>query len=262
MISPTHLDTPATQRLPEPARITMAAPARWLADAWKDLWSVPGPCLLYGLGLTLVSGGLAAGLVFTGHANWFLVAVGGFMFVAPMLGMGLYAAGQSLERGRKPTLSQMLFVRTASARDLALLGLALALVYFFWGRMAQLIYLLSTSRLHTDFSAFMTFLLTTREGLTMAAIGTAVGGFIAFIAYSLVVVAAPMLLDRRTDVFVASVTSVRAVMRNFGPMLLWALMIVTLTGIGIATAFIGLIVIFPWIGLASWRAYRELVPTL
>ena len=68
-----------------------------------------------------------------------------------------------------------------------------------------------------------------------------------------------MLLDRRYDVFMAMASSVRAVNRNFYPMLLWAFLIVALTVIGISFAFIGLAVVFPVVGMASWHAYRALV---
>jgi uncharacterized membrane protein len=80
-------------------------------------------------------------------------------------------------------------------------------------------------------------------------------------AYSLVVVSAPMLLNEKTNVFIATITSVRTIAQNFLPMLVWAALIVALTALGIATGFLGLIVSFPVIGLASWRAYRELVPS-
>ena len=93
----------------------------------------------------------------------------------------------------------------------------------------------------------------------MAMTGTVVGGVIGLVAFSLVVVSAPMLLHRDTDVFIATVTSVRAVLINPGPMVIWAFLISALTVVGIATAFLGLMVVFPVIGLASWRAYRELV---
>lgn len=256
------MNTPsgAVTRLPDVARIGMDAPMRWLSGAWTDLWRAPFACLFYGLGLALVSAAFAAGLLFSGYVNWILVAVGGFLFVAPMLAMGIYEAGRRLETGEKVSLPAMMFVKTASARDLAYLGLALLLVYFLWGRMAQLIYMLSSSRVHKTSAEFLDFMFTEPAGIAMALTGTAVGGAIAFIAYSLVVISAPMLLDRKTDVFVATITSVRAVTRNFGPMLFWALLIVLLTGLGIATAFVGLVIAFPWIGLASWRAYRELVP--
>ena len=93
----------------------------------------------------------------------------------------------------------------------------------------------------------------------MALTGTIVGAVIGFIAYCLVVVSAPMLLERKSDVFVATVTSVRTVAKNPPAMILWACIIAVLVGISLATAGIGLIVIFPVIGLASWRAYRDLV---
>jgi uncharacterized membrane protein len=75
-----------------------------------------------------------------------------------------------------------------------------------------------------------------------------------------VVIAAPMLLDLRANVWGAVATSFLAVANNPGPMLLWAILIVVLLLVSAATAFLGLIVVFPWLGLASWRAYRALVP--
>jgi uncharacterized membrane protein len=93
----------------------------------------------------------------------------------------------------------------------------------------------------------------------MVAAGSVIGGILAFITFSLVVVSAPMLLDRNENVFVAAVTSVRAVNANFGPLLLWAFMISALMTLSALTGFIALIVVFPLLGLASWRAYRALV---
>jgi uncharacterized membrane protein len=68
-----------------------------------------------------------------------------------------------------------------------------------------------------------------------------------------------MLLDQRTNLFAAIATSVTAVVENFWPMTLWAGIIGILTLISAATGFLGLVVVFPWLGLASWRAYREFV---
>jgi len=68
-----------------------------------------------------------------------------------------------------------------------------------------------------------------------------------------------MMLDRDVDVATAIVTSVRCVARNPGAMLLWAAIIVVLTAIGFATWMIGLALVFPWLGHASWHAYRDLV---
>ena len=151
-------------------------------------------------------------------------------------------------------------VKGAFRLDLAYLGLALFLIYLLWTRIAQIVYALSTSTLHRTPMDFLAFMFTTPEGLTMAATGTVIGAVIAFLAFMLVVVSAPMMLDRKRDVFIATITSIRAVTRNALPMAIWALIIAVLTALGIATAFFGLIVVFPVVGLASWRAYRALVP--
>jgi uncharacterized membrane protein len=246
--------------LPAVSTIDLKAPFGWLGGAWRDLWKEPLPCLAYGLIVTLLSLTLCYALVVSDAAFWVLALTVGFVFVAPMLAMGLYEAGRLIERGEKPTLGQMLYVRSAVRLDLAYLGLFLVLIYLFWGRIAQIVYGLSTYHLHRTTKEFVDFAIGTPDGHTMLTTGTLIGGAIAYLTYCLVVVSAPMLLDRNTNVFVAIVTSVRAVVENFWPMTLWAAIIGTLVLISAATGFLALVVIFPWLGLASWRAYRELVP--
>lgn len=251
----------APLQLPDVATITAAAPFRWLRGGWSDFKTAPIPCLIYGILLAALSAALTYLLYYGDAFNWILVLAGGFLIVAPMLAMGLYEAGRQLEIGQKPSFKDMALVKGAFRRDLAYLGLALFLIYLMWTRVAQVLYALSTNRLHKTPQAFLEFMFTDPSGQMMALIGTIVGGVIVFLAYTLVVISVPMMLDRRTDVFIATVTSVRAVVKNTLPMLIWALLIAALTAIGIATAFLGLIIVFPVIGLASWRAYRELVPT-
>ena len=246
--------------LPDVATIGMKAPFCWLAGGWSDLWKVPGPCLLYGLILALVSFGVCYALVASDAEFWALALTVGFVFVAPMLAMGLYEAGRQIEQGKTPTLGEMLYVRAAVRLDLAYLGLFLVVIYLFWGRIAQIIYGLSTYQLHRTTQDFVDFALGTPDGQTMLITGTLIGGVIAYLTYCGVAITAPMLLDHKTGVFAAIVTSVRAVAENFWPMTLWAVIIAVLVLISAATGFIAFIVIFPWLGLATWRAYRELVP--
>jgi uncharacterized membrane protein len=240
--------------------IDMGAPFRWLGWAWGDLKKVPGPALVYGLVLAAAGIAVSTAFVFYNAAFWVLALTCGFVFIAPMLAMGLYEAGRLLEKGEEPTLGQMLFVRQAVRQDVVYLGLALLMIYLLWGRIAQVVYGLSTYSFHETVGAFVNFALFTVDGWTMLVSGTAVGGVIAFFTYCLVVVAAPMLLDTRANVWSAIATSFMAVANNPGPMLLWAFLIVLLLLLSAATAFLALIVIFPWLGLASWRAYRDLVP--
>lgn len=235
------------------------APFRWLAGGWRDFGAAPLSFMLYGLALGLVSLALCWGIVVTNGAFWVLALTCGFVFLAPMLAMGLYEAGRIIETGGKPSLGRMLFVRDAVRQDIAYLGLALLLIYFLWSRFAQIVYGLSTWRLHRTVEEFVTFAVATKEGHTMLISGSIVGGVMAFFTYCLVVVAAPMLLDRRSNVFQAVATSFGAVSQNFAPLLLWAVLIVFFLIAAAMTGFLGFTLIFPWLGLASWRAYRELV---
>ncbi|MEO0786276.1 MAG: DUF2189 domain-containing protein [Pseudomonadota bacterium] len=247
-------------KLPDVAKVELGAPFQWLSGGWADFQRAPLPCLIYGIVLAGVSAIIAWALVFSGQFAWVFVLAGGFFIIGPMVAMGLYEAGRMLERGETPTLSDMAFVKGAFRLDLAYLGLALFLIYLLWTRIAQVVYALSTNTLHRTPAEFLSFMFTTSEGQTMALSGTIIGAIVAFLAFAVVVISAPMLLDRKNDVWIATITSFRAVTTNFLPMALWGVLIAVLTTIGIATAFFGLIIVFPVIGLASWRAYRALVP--
>jgi len=249
----------APVRLPPINTIGLNAPLVWLAAGWRDFCAVPVSAFLYGLVLAAISAGIFWALFTTGSASWFYVLLGGFLLVGPVLGMGLYAASRALAGGARPGLLSMFWVRDAARRDPLLLGFLLVFLYFLWTRIAQVIFALSTSRIYKTRSGFLEFVLFDPNGQIMILTGLATGGFVAFVNYSLASVAAPMLLDRRYDIFMAIACSVRAVNRNFYPMLLWAFLIVALTLIGLSFAFIGLAVVFPVIGMASWHAYRALV---
>lgn len=239
--------------------VSADAPFRWLAAGWRDFGAAPFSFMFYGLALGLVSLALCWGIVVTNGAFWVLALTCGFVFLAPMLAMGLYEAGRTIESGGKPSLGQMLFVRDALRQDIAYLGLALLLIYFLWSRFAQIVYGLSTWRLHRTVREFVAFAIGTPEGHAMLIGGSIVGGVMAFFTFCLVVVSAPMLLDLRANVFEAVATSFGAVAQNFAPLVLWAVFIVGFVLIAAATGFLAFTVIFPWLGLASWRAYRDLV---
>jgi uncharacterized membrane protein len=250
------MDSP--QALPAIRTIGLSAPFDWLAGGWRDLMTAPGPLLLYGLGIAAASFALCYGIYATNGAFWVMALTAGFVIIAPVLAMGPYEAGRRIGLGERPGLSQILFVRAAFRQDVAYLSLLLVLIYFLWGRIAQIVYGLSTYRMHRDMDGLIAFAVGTSEGQVMLMTGAVVGGVIAFATYALVVVAAPMLLNPNASVFAAVATSVRAVNANFFPLLLWAVIITALLLLSAATGFLALVVIFPWLGLASWRAYRSL----
>ena len=101
-------------------------------------------------------------------------------------------------------------------------------------------------------------LFSTPEGLGMLVVGTAVGGLFAAFSFAISTFAIPMLLAEKTDAFTAMGTSISLVFRNLPVMLAWGTIVLVLTALGIATGFLGLIVIFPLLGHGTWHSYRAI----
>jgi uncharacterized membrane protein len=107
--------------------------------------------------------------------------------------------------------------------------------------------------------AMMIEVLVNPQHYLMFVIYMGAGGLLAAVVFALSVVSMPMLIDRRCELLCALTTSVNAVAENPLPLALWAVIIMLLTGLGFATALVGLILIMPWLGHASFHAYKELV---
>jgi uncharacterized membrane protein len=106
---------------------------------------------------------------------------------------------------------------------------------------------------------FVQALLYTSQGQHLLTAGSLIGAGVAVIAFALSVVSVPLLLDRPIDAVSAMATSLQAVRRNPAVMALWAVLIVALMAAGFATALVGLVLVFPFIGHASWHAFEDLV---
>jgi uncharacterized membrane protein len=108
-------------------------------------------------------------------------------------------------------------------------------------------------------TAFARDVLTTARGWAMIVIGVGVGFLFAVLAMSISVVSFPLLLDREVGLETAVMTSVRTVMANPGPMALWGLVVAAALMLGSIPAFLGLIVVMPTLGHATWHLYRRVV---
>ena len=249
-----------TSLVPE---LTSSHPLRWLALGARDLLRAPWPGLSHGLTLALF-GACVFGLL---HDRfWSLAgAFSGFLLVAPVLATGLYAVSRALERGEDRSLAHTMRVAIAAwwprgpqARRLMSFGALLALAGTGWVlTSAALITALAPQPVHTplDFARHVVL----APGGHLFELWLTLGGLMAAPLFASSVVAMPLLLDRRVDVLQAVLTSWQAVLRNPGALALWAALIMGLTLLGMATALLGLIVVLPWLGHASWHAYRALV---
>lgn len=229
---------------------------KWLALGWRDLWIRPMPSLLYGLGVALLSLLVIAAMVNFGWAQILFPALAGFLVVGPLLATGLYEKSRRLEAGEAVTLLSMIFPRRGGGAHLLFVGAILLTLMLVWMRAAVLLYALFFGwRPFPGFDSVVEMLFTTPTGLAMLATGTAVGGLFAAFAFAISAFSIPMLLDRRLDAFSAMGLSMSLVWNNLPAALLWSAIVLVLTAISLGTALIGLIVIFPLLGHATWHAY-------
>lgn len=242
------------------SRVDLEAPWRWLSAGWSDLMAVPQVGLLYGAVFAVVSVGLWWGLSSMGWQSAMLALAGGFMLIGPILAVGLYEVSRQRALGIQPTLGDVVFAGARSLDQLALLGLGLVLLYMIWVELAFLLFMMFFGdRPFPPLDEFIPRLLFSWSGVTLLVVGTIVGACIAAIVFSFSVISAPMLISRPVGVSSAVFSSLNVILLNLKPMALWALLIAGFMTVGIATLCIGLIVLFPLIGHASWHAYKETV---
>ncbi|MHA6730637.1 DUF2189 domain-containing protein [Devosia sp. A369] len=233
-----------------------SAAFKWLALGWRDLWVRPMPSLLYGLGIALLSLLVIAGMLTFGWDHILFPALAGFLVVGPLLATGLYEKSRRLEAGEKITLCRMIFPQRGGGTHLFFVGAILMMLMLLWMRAAVLLYALFFGwRPFPGFDHIVEMLFTTPTGLAMLVSGTAVGGLFAAFAFAISAFSIPMMLDRRLDAFSAMGMSMSLVWNNLPSVLLWGVIVLALTALSLGTALIGLIVIFPLLGHATWHAY-------
>lgn len=239
-------------------RVDLEAPWRWLSAGWLDVLAMPHVSLNYGGVFAAIAVCMWFALGTLGWQSAIPVFAGGFMLIGPVLGVGLYEASKLRETGKPVHLRDVLFAGFASPIQLALLGLALFLIFVVWIEIAILLFMaFMGGSPFLPVEEFMPRLLFTGQGVSLLIIGTIVGALLAALVFAMSVISAPMLIDRRVGVASAVIASMKAALLNIKPMALWAALIAGFTGVGIATLAAGLIVIFPLIAHATWHAYRD-----
>lgn len=241
-------------------RIPFDAPWDWLAAGWRDLWAVPHVSLAYGATFAVVALALVAGLLQFGMQSLILALAGGFLLIGPLVAVGLYDVSRRLEAGKRVSLRDVVGAGLAAPGQLGFFGVVLMFAYAVWLQLAFLMFMLFMgSRGLPPASEFVPTLLFTSHGLGLLMAGTAVGGVLAAIIFSISVIAVPLLLTRPVDAVTAMAASLESVIKNPKPMALWAVLIAGFVAFGIATLSLGLIIAFPLIGHATWHAFRSLI---
>lgn len=235
-------------------------PWQWLNAGWADFRRAAPISLVYGLACSLAGAVLTAVIWAFGWFYLVLPLMAGFMFMGPLLAVGLYYVSRELSAGRKPRLADTLVAWRGNAQQIAYMGLALMLFLLAWIRIAQIIFaLFFAENPPRPEVLFVVDVFLSAESIPFLFFGTLVGGVLAAIAFAISAISLPLLVDKPENVLTAIATSVAAVRENFWVMALWAWLIVLFIAAGVATFYVGLIVTMPLIGHATWHAYQDLV---
>ncbi|MCG6658206.1 DUF2189 domain-containing protein [Halomonas campisalis] len=239
--------------------VGMDRPRAWLAAGLEDFRQATVVSLAYGMFWVGLSIAVTVGAIMLDLWHWLLPMAAGFMFIGPLVTVGSYGISRALEAGRAPHLGDAFSAWRPHAGQLAMMGVMLMIFFLAWIRLATLLFALFYGFEAPGPAALYASLLTTPQGLGMIVVGSAVGAVLAFGAFTISVVAIPTLMDQDLTFMEGIEASVRSVARNFRPMLLWAVILTGCVLVGILTFYIGLALILPVLGHASWHAYEDLV---
>lgn len=236
-------------------RLGFADPFRWLALGWRDFRRTPAIGLFYGL--CFVAMGWLLLMVYENAPAYTLGLSAGFLLVGPFLALGLYDASRRLERGETPDLGRSLLAWQTRTGTIAIFGAVLLVLEMVWGRASLIVFAVSFDTM-PDLGGSLAKLLDP-ENLGFIVTYLAVGGVFAALIFGISVVSIPMILDRPTDAVTAALTSLRLCLGQPGVMLLWGALITALVVLAMLPGFLGLLVVGPVLGHASWHAYRAAV---
>lgn len=231
------------------------APGRWLRLGWQDWCRCPGFGLFYGA--CYVAIGWLALTLFEYAPAFILALLPVFLLLGPVLMLGLYYASMRLERGLRPDLGRSLHAWDIHPQPLGWLALLLLAVALLWVVASLLVFTLLLETPQALVAPLGELLDHQQPRFAIAYLASALG--FGAVVFALGVVSIPLALDRGTDALQAITLSLRLIRTRPGVMLLWAALIGLLGVLAILPAFMGLLVIAPVLGHASWHAYRACV---
>lgn len=230
-----------------PSRVLdLRAPWRWLRLGWRDLRRTPALSAVFGSVIVLISAAISGFAWSLGRFALLAALLSGFVYVAPLIGVGLYSVSRGLLAGREPRLADSFVVARRVLGHAGIFALIQLVIILIWSRSGMMI---------TAFVPVPDG--DTRALIEFLAIGSAVGSIFAAITFAVAALSLPLIADREVDMVTACISSINAVLRNKGVMALWAAIICVLTAIGFATALLGLGLVMPWLAYASFHAYRD-----
>lgn len=259
-----HIHHVSPTSLPAIREVSTDHPWRWLAAGWNDFIKAPGISLMYGSIITIV---MLAVFYILQTSSFFapaLALMAGFVFIGPVLAVGLYEVSRKLEQNESVSLADSWHGWSRNSKSVLGVGVVMLLMLLTWfmlsAQTTAVVYgvtgnvgpLLGSTVDWQSFALSITWPMVVAFGLI---------GFVAVaVTYVMAVVSVPMLTDREDmDMISAIVASAHTVQKNPAALTLWAGLIAIFTGVAVAPLFLGLIIVFPLLAYASWHAYKDLI---
>lgn len=251
----------STPAQPAIRRISVADLKDALARGFDDFLAVPTHAMFLCVIYPVI--GLALARLAFGYSILPLLypLASGFALIGPVAALGLYELSRRREAGLPASASHAFDVmRSSSIGAIVALGLLLFLVFMLWVASANALYIATFGYAPpASAGAFLTDVFTTKAGWTLIVAGNLIGLVFAVLALTVSVVSFPLMLDRDVGAAVALWTSIRAVAANSLTMALWGLIVAVLLVLGSLPLFLGLTVVMPVLGHATWHLYRKVV---
>lgn len=236
--------------------VPLTRPFVWLSEGWNDLMQHKTASLAYGL-LVSILGSLI--LAYERHPFFIAAVTSGFLLVGPLLTAGLCELSRCREQGETTDFQSSL--APLQRNHSGLLGFAetLALLALIWFSLSGAIYFGLVGGVAPSLESTVGGDVMRQLSSGQLTAYLVIGCILAATVFALSVVTVPMIVDRHVDASTAMRTSLRVTTRDLPAMLVWAMVIMSLVFVGFITGLLGMVFIFPLLGHATWRAYRELV---
>jgi uncharacterized membrane protein len=231
-----------------------------LAKGLADFRRAPIYGLVFGA-LYALAGLLIVGWAWrTGRTFLAYPLAAGFALIGPFVAVGLYEVSRRLETGEPLSFGTLWSaIRTNGGRELGWMALVSVFALVIWLYVAGFLYAIFFGLRPIAFVDLVAAAFTTPHGLAFLLVGSGFGAVLALAVFSLTVVSFPLLVDRDVDFVTAMITSVRAVAANLRPMLAWGVIVGGLLAIATLPFFLGLVLVLPVLGHATWHLYRATV---
>ncbi|MBI1171218.1 DUF2189 domain-containing protein [bacterium] len=248
-----------------PAEVTVLA-ADWsdlgvaLREGWRDFRRAPAYGLAFALIYVLGGWMIWGALTLRGQLWWTIPASAGFPILGPFIACGFYETSRRIEAGEALSPSAVFgVILRQKDRQIPSMAAVIVVFFLFWNFLSHMIFalFLGTATLTNVTSSLAVF--ATPAGVAMLAVGTAIGAVFSLVLFSISVVSLPLLLDREVDFVTAMITSVRTVTAAPVVMLVWGGLIALGLFAGMVPGFMGLFLVLPLFGHATWHLYRRLI---